>query len=162
MMITGLGEKQKRSNMKHIQNFPEYNEGFLSKAAATVALGAATLAPQQAHGQLGHKIKDFVKKEISTKTNLPQTGETKTITKSQLNSLSNSLEEFESFGNLPISNLPEGNYLITSVVSKTQSAGEMAAQQQLRNQNQKIVRIFNYHKDLGNGNIHIISIAQIK
>jgi hypothetical protein len=29
-----LGEKQKRSNMKHIQNFPEYNEGFLSKAAA--------------------------------------------------------------------------------------------------------------------------------
>ena len=148
--------------MKYLQNFPEYNEGFLSKAAATVALGAAAFTAQKAHGQLGHKIKDFVKKEFSTKIDLPKVGETKTITKNQLSSLSNSLEDFESFGNLPISNLPEGNYLITSAVSKTQAAGEMQAQQQLRSQNQRIVRIFNYHKDLGNGNMQIVSIAQVK
>jgi len=38
----------------------------------------------------------------------------------------------------------------------------MQAKQQLSSQNQRIVRIFNYHKDLGNGNIQIVSIAQVK
>jgi hypothetical protein len=50
--------------MEHLQSFQQYNEGFLSKAAATAALGISALAPQKAHGQLGHKIKDFVKKEV--------------------------------------------------------------------------------------------------
>lgn len=148
--------------MKHLQNFQQHNEGLLSKAVATAALGISALAPQKAHGQIGHKIKDFVKKEVSTitKSNLPKVGETKIVNNKELNNLS--LDNYESSGNLPISRLPEGKYLITSAVAETQAASEMQSHQQLNNQNQKIVRIFNYHKTLNNGNSQTVSIAQIK
>jgi hypothetical protein len=149
--------------MKHIQSFQQYNEGFLSKAAATAALGISALAPQKAHGQLGHKIKDFIKKEVSvTKSNLPKPGETKIIDNKELNNLS--LDDYQSFGNLPLSRLPEGNYMITTTISQTKSAGEMQALQALKMnaENKKIVRVFNYNKELKNGNIQIVSIAQLK
>ena len=55
--------------MKHLQNFQQHNEGLLSKAAATAALGISALAPQKAHGQIGHKIKDFVRKEVGAVKN---------------------------------------------------------------------------------------------
>ena len=52
--------------MKYLIDYNEYNEGFLSKAAATIGLGLAAIgSPNQAHGQFGHKIKDFVNKEAS-------------------------------------------------------------------------------------------------
>jgi hypothetical protein len=150
--------------MNHIHTFQQYNEGFLSKAAATAALGISALAPQKAHGQLGHKIKDFVKKEVSIikKSNLPKPGETKIIDNKELNNLS--LDDYQSFGNLPLSRLPEGKYMITTTIAQTKTAGEMQALQALKMnaENKKIVRVFNYNKELKNGNIQIVSIAQLK
>jgi hypothetical protein len=149
--------------MKHLQSFHQYNEGFLSKAAATTALGIAALAPQKAYGQLGHKIKDFIKKEISvTKSNLPKPGETKIIDSKELSDIS--LQDYESIGNLPLSRLPEGKYMITTTIAQTKTAGEMQAIQALKMnaENKKIVRVFNYNKELKNGNIQIVSIAQLK
>lgn len=150
--------------MNHIQSFQQYNESFLSKAAATAALGLSAIAPQKAHGQIGHKIKDFVRKEVSTitKSNLPKPGETKIIDNEELKNLS--LDDYETSGNLPISRLPEGKYMITTTIAQTKTAGEMQALQALKMnaENQKIVRVFNYNKELKNGNIQVVSIAQLK
>ena len=41
--------------MKHIENFKDYNEVFLSKSAATVALGTAALSPHKSDDQIGVK-----------------------------------------------------------------------------------------------------------
>ena len=54
--------------------------------------------------------------------------------------------------------------MITTTIAQTKTAGEMQALQALKMnaENKKIVRVFNYNKELKNGNIQIVSIAQLK
>ena len=157
--------------MEHIKTFESYqvDEGLkdwtkkaiISSAMATSLLGS----PKQASGQIGHKIRDFVKSEISQKQgiDLPEVNKSPIqmdLDESDLNHLDKKLNK-EGYKTIfiPIRDVRPGKYIMSTTISNTQSAAQLQTTQMMKGL--KHGNVNHYVKDLGNGKIQMISISQI-
>jgi len=162
--------------MKHLQTFEQYShnelteEGlkdFARKAVIGGAMAASLIgSPQKAQGQIGHKIKDFVKSEITKKqsnVDLPEVGKPPIhvdLDESGINHLDKKLDKegFETIN--PISFVAKaGRYIMTTTISNTESAAQLQTTQMMKGE--KHGNVFHYVKKLDNGKIQMISISQI-
>ena len=162
--------------MKHLKTFEQYSyvelteEGlkdFGRKSVIGGAMAASLIgSPQKAHGQIGHKIKDFVKSELTKKQSnidLPEVGKPPIhldLDEIAINHLDKKLDKegFETIN--PISFLAKpGRYIMTTTISNTESAAQLQTIQMMKGE--KHGNVFHYVKKLDNGKIQMISISQI-
>jgi hypothetical protein len=162
--------------MKHLKTFEKYSYGeydlteeglkdFARKAVIGGAMAASLIgSPQKAQGQIGHKIKDFVKSEITKKqsnVDLPEVGKPPIhldLDESGIAHLNKKLDK-EGFETINPFVAKAGRYIMTTTISNTESAAQLQTTQMMKGE--KHGNVFHYVKKLDNGKIQMISISQI-
>jgi hypothetical protein len=151
--------------MKHLKTYNELTNEGLKDFVIGGAMAASLLgSPQKAHGQIGHKIKDMIKSEITSNINLPQVGQPPIhidLNEKDLIHLDKKLDKegFENLsGMIPIRDSKPGKYIMTTTISNTKSGAQLQTLQMMKGQ--KHGNVYHYVKELDN-KIQMISISQI-